>query len=47
MVSGGEAAEGAGISPGPAEDLEGRELGGEGASVETRLIYLLPDGVAS
>jgi hypothetical protein len=46
-VGGGEAAEGAGVSPGPAGDLTGRELGGEGASVEIPLMYLLPVGVAS
>lgn len=45
VVWGGEAAEGAGISFGPAGDLKGRELGGEGASVESLLKYL-PGGVA-
>lgn len=35
----------AGLSPGSAEDLEGRELGGEGASVEYPLKYLRSDDV--
>lgn len=35
----------AGLSPGCAEDLEGRELGGEGASVEYPLKYLRSDDV--